>query len=91
MLLSSLGGMGVGTVEESADGSLRDWNILALLKVQLDEALIGLRGKAQDDRANTWTLRTHPPIEYCPFMDAFRILYPSFTPFTGCKNLQIQD
>lgn len=62
-----LGGLGAGTVELRADGSLRDWNIFnnspggGGAKVQLDEALFGLRVKMADGAARAWTLRTQPP------------------------------
>jgi non-lysosomal glucosylceramidase len=62
-----LGGLGAGTVELRADGSLRDWNIFNNSpgggggKVQLDEALFGLRVQSEGDAAKGWTLRTHPP------------------------------
>ena len=62
-----LGGLGAGTVELRADGSLRDWNIFNNSpagggeKVQLDDALFSLRVAIDDGPARTWTLRTHPP------------------------------
>ena len=61
-----LGGLGAGTVELRADGSLRDWNIFnnspaSGQKVQLDDALFGLWVKAADAPARAWTLRTQPP------------------------------
>ena len=62
-----LGGLGAGTVELRADGSLRDWNIFnnspggGGLKVQLEEALFGLRVKMAGGAAKAWALRTQPP------------------------------
>ena len=62
-----LGGLGAGTVELRADGSFRDWNIFNNSpgggggKVQLDEALFGLRIGGEGQPAKAWALRTHPP------------------------------
>ncbi|HEX4022675.1 MAG TPA: GH116 family glycosyl-hydrolase [Acidobacteriaceae bacterium] len=61
-----LGGLGSGTVELRADGSLRDWNIFNNSpaygeKVQLDDALFGIRISQQNGKSYTSTLRTKPP------------------------------
>jgi len=65
-----LGGLGAGTIELRADGSLRDWNIFNNHphnrtrfggKVQLDDALFGLRIEAEGLPARAWALRTHAP------------------------------
>jgi len=62
-----LGGLGAGTIELRADGSLRDWNIFNNSpadggeKVHLDEAIFGLRTKVEGADAKAWVLRTHPP------------------------------
>lgn len=62
-----LGGLGAGTIELRADGSLCDWSIFNNSpaggggKVHLDEALFGLRTKAEGADARAWVLRTHPP------------------------------
>jgi hypothetical protein len=60
-----LGGLGSGTLELRADGSLRDWNIFNNSpaygnKVQLDDALFGINIR-EGDKAFISTLRTHPP------------------------------
>ena len=79
-----LGGLGAGTVELRADGSLRDWNIFNNSpagggeKVQLDDALFGLRVGSEDRPARTWALRTHPPrflpaIEQIEYAGAFPV------------------
>ena len=66
----TLGGLGAGTIELRADGSLRDWNIFNNHphnrtpfggKVQLNEALFGLRVEAEGLPARAWALRTHAP------------------------------
>ena len=62
-----LGGLGAGTVELRADGSLRDWNIFnnspggGGQKVQLEEAFFGLRVQPEGESGRAWTVRTHPP------------------------------
>lgn len=64
-----LGGLGAGTVELRADGSFRDWNIFNnspadgqyAPKVQLDDALFGLRVRPEGEAAQAWALRTQPP------------------------------
>ena len=61
-----LGGLGSGTVELRADGSLRDWNIFNNSpahgeKVQLDDALFGIRVAQPDGKAYVSALRTQPP------------------------------
>lgn len=61
-----LGGLGSGTVELRADGSLRDWNIFNNSpafgeKVQLDDALFGIRTVKNDQVSYVSTLRTRPP------------------------------
>lgn len=62
-----LGGLGAGTIELRADGSLRDWNIFNNSpaggggKVHLDEAVFGLRTQVENGEAKAWVLRTHPP------------------------------
>jgi non-lysosomal glucosylceramidase len=61
-----LGGLGAGTVELRADGSLRDWNIFNNSpgggeKVQLDEALFGVWVKTAGDKPRALSVRTSPP------------------------------
>ncbi len=61
-----LGGLGSGTVELRADGSLRDWNIFNNspafgTKVQLNDALFGIRIEEQSGKVYASTLRTQPP------------------------------
>lgn len=62
-----LGGLGSGTIELRADGSLRDWNIFnnspagGGQKVHLDEAIFGLRTESEEDDVRAWCLRIHPP------------------------------
>jgi hypothetical protein len=65
-----LGGLGAGSVELRADGSLHDWNIFNNhpmnrtpfgRKVQLEEALFGVRVEGDGVSARTWALRTHAP------------------------------
>lgn len=61
-----LGGLGSGTVELLADGSLSDWNIFNNSpaygeKVQMDEALFGIRIHRQNGKAYVSALRTRPP------------------------------
>ena len=62
-----LGGLGAGTLELRADGSFHDWNIFnnspggGGQKVQLSEAMFGLRTKNGGDQTKAWVLRTHPP------------------------------
>ncbi|MCS7192392.1 MAG: GH116 family glycosyl-hydrolase [Armatimonadetes bacterium] len=62
-----LGGLGAGTIELRADGSLKEWNIFnnspagGGQKVHLDDALFGLRTSIKGSKTNAWTLRTHPP------------------------------
>ncbi|HXW12866.1 MAG TPA: GH116 family glycosyl-hydrolase, partial [Terriglobia bacterium] len=61
-----LGGLGSGTVELRADGSLSDWNIFnnspaAAAKIQVDDAFFGLWAKPHGMPSTALTLRTHPP------------------------------
>ncbi len=61
-----LGGLGSGTVELRADGSLRDWDIFnnspaSGTKIQRNDALFGIRVRPSGGIAHTSTLRTHPP------------------------------
>jgi non-lysosomal glucosylceramidase len=61
-----LGGLGAGTIELRADGSFHDWNIFNNSpggggKVQLGDALFGLRVKTDGNKSHAWTLRTQPP------------------------------
>jgi non-lysosomal glucosylceramidase len=61
-----LGGLGSGTLELRADGSLCDWNIFNNspaygAKVQLDDALFGIRTAGSGQPAYVSTLRTQPP------------------------------
>ena len=62
-----LGGLGAGTIELRADGSLRDWNIFNNSpggggnKVQLDEAFFALKVKDESGHSTVKTLRTHAP------------------------------
>lgn len=62
-----LGGLGAGTVELRADGSLRDWNIFNNSpggggpKVHLDDAFFALRVDDGGGEVTTRVLRTHPP------------------------------
>ena len=61
-----LGGLGSGTVELRADGSLRDWNIFNNSpaygeKVQIDDALFGVRISQQNGKVYVSALRTSPP------------------------------
>ena len=62
-----LGGLGAGTIELRADGSLCDWNIFNNSpgggggKVQLEDCLLGLRVRPEAGPARAWTVRTHPP------------------------------
>jgi uncharacterized protein (DUF608 family) len=61
-----LGGLGSGTVELRADGSLRDWEIFnnspaAATKIQVDDAFFGLWAKPHGQPSSALTLRTHPP------------------------------
>ncbi|MGC2270964.1 MAG: GH116 family glycosyl-hydrolase, partial [Candidatus Sulfotelmatobacter sp.] len=61
-----LGGLGSGTVELRADGSLRDWNIFNNSpaygrKIQLDDALFGIRVSPLNGKAYVSALRTKPP------------------------------
>ena len=79
-----LGGLGSGTVELRADGSLCDWNIFNNSpaggggKVQLKEALFGLRTKIAGENPNAWAIRTHAPeglpsIEQLEYSGAFPV------------------
>jgi non-lysosomal glucosylceramidase len=59
-----LGGLGSGTIELRADGSLQDWNIFnnspaGGTKVQMDDAFLAV--KTIGEKTNAWTLRTQPP------------------------------
>lgn len=61
-----IGGLGSGTVELRADGSLRDWNIFNNSpayggKVQMDDALFGIRVVQENGKVYASTLRTRPP------------------------------
>jgi non-lysosomal glucosylceramidase len=61
-----LGGLGSGTVELRADGSFRDWNIFNNSpaygdKVQLDDALFGIRVSRENGKAYASALRSRPP------------------------------
>ncbi len=61
-----LGGLGSGTLELRADGSLRDWNIFNNspayeTKVQLNDALFGIRVRQPSGETFVSTLRTNPP------------------------------
>ena len=61
-----LGGLGSGTVELRADGSLQDWNIFNNSpaygeKVQLEKALFGIRTFRKGLKLYASTLRTQPP------------------------------
>ncbi len=61
-----LGGLGCGTVELRADGSLRDWEIFnnspaAGPKIQIDDAFFGFWAKRSGQPSTALTLRTHPP------------------------------
>jgi non-lysosomal glucosylceramidase len=61
-----LGGLGSGTVELRADGSLREWLIFNNSpaggeKVNLDGALFGVRSDPDGGEQTATTLRTHPP------------------------------
>jgi len=60
-----LGGLGSGTVELLADGSFSDWNIFNNSpaygeKVQMDEALFGIRIHQQNGKDYVSALRTRP-------------------------------
>ena len=62
-----LGGLGTGTIELRADGSLREWTIFNNfprhgLKVDWDDLLFGIRVGTTDAAAVTRALRTHPPM-----------------------------
>jgi non-lysosomal glucosylceramidase len=61
-----LGGLGSGTLELRADGSLCDWNIFNNSpaygeKIQLAEALFGIRVRRGKGKQFVSTLRTRPP------------------------------
>jgi non-lysosomal glucosylceramidase len=61
-----LGGLGAGTVELRADGSLRDWEIFnnspaGGTKIQIDDAFWGLWARPHGQPSIALTLRTHPP------------------------------
>jgi non-lysosomal glucosylceramidase len=61
-----LGGLGSGTVELLSDGSFSDWNIFNNSpaygeKVQIDNALFGIRISQPKGKAYTSALRTRPP------------------------------
>lgn len=60
-----LGGLGTGTIELRADGSLRDWNIFnnspaGGMKKQLDEAMFYVWIKEKEQEPKMKILRTHP-------------------------------
>lgn len=61
-----LGGLGSGTIELRADGSLRDWNIFNNSpaygeKIQLDDALFGISIRRGNGKVYVSSLRTDPP------------------------------
>jgi non-lysosomal glucosylceramidase len=65
-----LGGLGSGTIELRADGSLQDWNIFnnspaAGTKIQIDDAFLAVKTTAEGN-TNAWTLRTQPPVGLPP-------------------------
>ncbi|MDZ4701482.1 MAG: GH116 family glycosyl-hydrolase [Rhodothermales bacterium] len=78
-----LGGMGGGTIEIRADGSLRDWQIFngspasTEEKVDVEDFFVGLRTQRGTEAPRAWTLRTQPPGEL-PGVDrmAFAGAYP---------------
>ena len=84
-----LGGLGAGTVELRADGSLRDWTIFNNSpagggpKVQLEEAFFAARIKVSGEQEIAQVLRTHPPrflpgverIDYSGAYPVSRLIY----------------
>jgi non-lysosomal glucosylceramidase len=61
-----LGGLGSGTLELRADGSLGDWNIFNNSpaygeKVQIEDALFGIRTVEANGKVFVSALRIHPP------------------------------
>ena len=61
-----LGGLGSGTVELRADGSLRDWEVFnnspaAGPKIQINDVFFGFWAKRPGQPSTALTLRTHPP------------------------------
>lgn len=70
-----LGGLGAGTVELRADGSLHDWTIFnnspagGGAKVQLDEALFAVKARSSAASLSARALRTHPP-RFLPGVEA---------------------
>jgi non-lysosomal glucosylceramidase len=66
-----LGGLGSGSVELRADGSLRDWEIFnnspaGAAPIQIDDAFFGLWAKPHGQPSRALTLRTHPPATLPP-------------------------
>jgi non-lysosomal glucosylceramidase len=87
-----LGGLGSGTMEPRADGAIMDWNIFNNSpaqgrggpKIQLPEALWGLRVRQTGLSPKAWTLRTHPPeslpaIEHIEYAGAFPVSRMKFS------------
>lgn len=83
-----LGGLGSGTVELRADGTLRDWELFnnspaGGVKIQIDDAFFGLWTKPHGERATALTLRTRPlqsmptvsQIEYAGAFPVSRLRY----------------
>ncbi|MEZ4701638.1 MAG: GH116 family glycosyl-hydrolase [Rhodothermales bacterium] len=79
-----LGGMGGGTVEIRADGSLRDWQIFNTspasegMKVDIEDFLLGIRTQTGGGTPRAWALRTHPPgglpgVDQITFSGAFPV------------------
>ncbi|RAP78548.1 GH116 family glycosyl-hydrolase [Paenibacillus montanisoli] len=79
-----LGGLGAGTLELRGDGSIKEWNIFnnspagGGQKVELNEALFGIRVKDKDKKITTRSVRTSPPegipaIEEIQYSGAFPV------------------